>query len=94
VLPCSTAAEKALKVLLVYHRIEFPRTHNIGTLLDLLHEAVSIPSEVEDAASLTDYAVMTRYPGDTEPVDSVEYQQAVRLARIVLEWVQQLLPSC
>ena len=86
------AAEKALKALLVYHHLEFPRTHNIGTLLDLLHEAVSIPSEVEDAASLTDYAVMTRYPGDTEPVDSDEYQQAVRLAHAVLEWVQQLLP--
>ncbi|MCP4452385.1 MAG: HEPN domain-containing protein [Planctomycetes bacterium] len=85
------AAEKALKALLVSLNLEFPRTHNIGTLLDLLHEAVSVPSEVEEAASLTDYAVMTRYPGDTEPVDGDEYNQAIRLAEGVTDWVQQLL---
>jgi HEPN domain-containing protein len=85
------AAEKALKALLVSLNLEFPRTHNIGTLLDLLHEAVSVPSEVEEAASLTDYAVMTRYPGDTEPVDGDEYNQAIGLAEGVTDWVQQLL---
>ena len=84
-------AEKALKALLVSHNCEFPRTHNIGTLLDLLHDIVSIPSEVEDASGLTDYAVITRYPGETEPVNMDEYQQAVHLAHTVLEWVQQLL---
>ena len=84
-------AEKALKALLVSNNLEFPRTHNIGTLLDLLHETVSIPSEVEEAAGLTDYAVMTRYPGDTEPVDMQGYQQAIRLAESVIDWVQQLL---
>jgi hypothetical protein len=31
------------------------------------------------------------YPGDTEPVNTHEYQEAVRLARTVVEWVQQLL---
>ena len=84
-------AEKALKALLVSKNLDFPRTHNIGTLLDLLHDVVSVPNEVDDAASLTDYAVMTRYPGDTEPVDIEEYKQAVHLAHTVLAWVQQLL---
>ena len=85
------AVEKALKALLVSYNLEFPRTHNIGSLLDLLPDTVSIPSEVEEAAGLTDYAVMTRYPGDTEPVNIDEYKQAICLARTVLEWVQQLL---
>jgi len=85
------ATEKALKALLISYHIELPRTHNIGTLLDLLPETLSIPSQVEEAAGLTDYAVITRYPGDTEPVDMDEYKQAVRLADMVLEWVQQQL---
>ena len=29
-------AEKLLKALLVFHQVEFPRTHNLGELLDLV----------------------------------------------------------
>ena len=85
------AAEKALKALLISYNLDYPRTHNIGTLLDLLPEILTIPGEVEQAAGLTDYAVMTRYPGDVEPVSMEEYEQAVHLAHTVLEWVQQQL---
>lgn len=85
------AAEKALKALLVSYNRDYPRTHNIGTLLDFLPETLTIPTEVEQAAGLTDYAVMTRYPGDVEPVSMEEYEQAVHIASTVLEWVQQLL---
>ena len=54
--------------MLVSQVIPFPRTHNITTLLDLLPQGMVPPSEVEAAASLTDYAVLTRYPGNFEPV--------------------------
>ena len=72
------AAEKALKALLVASSIPIPRTHNIRTLLDVLGTETSVPEEMEDAAILTDYAVMTRYPGDYEAVDRDEYEEAVR----------------
>ncbi len=85
------AVEKAIKALLISYNLEFPRTHNIGALLDLLPDTVLVPSEVEESVSLTAYAVMTRYPGDTEPVDTDEYIEAIRLANAVLKWVQQLL---
>ena len=85
------AVEKALKALLISHQIRFPRTHNIGTLLDLLPESISIPSQIEEAAGLTDYSVMARYPTDTEVVEMDEYKQAVHLAQIVLDWVQQFM---
>ena len=61
------AVEKAIKALLISYNLEFPRTHNIGAPLDLLPDTVLVPSEVEESVSLTAYAVMTRYPGDTEP---------------------------
>jgi len=87
------AVEKALKALLISRNIPFPRTHNIGTLVDLVSDTISIPKQVEEASVLTDYAVITRYPTDTEAVEMDEYKQAVDLARTVLDWVRLILES-
>ncbi len=85
------AAEKALKAVLVAKGFPFPKTHNIRTLLDLLPQDVIPPPEIEDAAGLTDYAVMSRYPGDVESVDKEEYLEAVRLAEGVVCWAERLI---
>ena len=85
------SAEKSLKGLLVAKGIPFPKTHNIRTLLDLLPEDITVPSEVEEAAILTDYAVMSRYPGTLEPVDEKEYRKALELAELVLHWVEKII---
>lgn len=85
------AAEKALKAVLVAQAIPFPRTHNITTLLDLLPQDMFLPSEVEAAASLTDYSVLTRYPGNFEPVTEEEYREAVHLAEAVIHWAEALI---
>lgn len=85
------AAEKALKAVLVAHETPFPKTHSIRMLLDLMPKDLSVPKDVEDAASLTDYAVMIRYPTDTEPVDEKEYQQAIRLAEAVVSWAENII---
>ena len=85
------AAEKGLKAVLVSCRIAVPRTHSIRMLLDLLPDTFTVPERVEDAASLTDYAVMGRYPGDTEPVDDEEYKEAIRLAKAVISWTEQVI---
>ncbi len=82
------ATEKALKAVLLAQGTPFPRTHSIGTLVDLLPAPVSVPREVEDAASLTDYAVTSRYPAATEPVDEGEYREALRLAEAVVSWAE------
>jgi len=85
------AAEKALKAVLIAKGVAPPKTHNIRTLLDLLPQDIIPPTEVEDAASLTDYAVISRYPGDFESVDEEEYKQAVRLAETIVLWVQGII---
>lgn len=33
---CQQAAEKYLKAFLTWHGVEFPKTHDIGVLLDLV----------------------------------------------------------
>jgi HEPN domain-containing protein len=62
---CQQAAEKYLKAFLVSRRIEFPKTHSIGRLLDLV-SAISpeLAASLEDAELLTPFGVEMRYPGD------------------------------
>ena len=50
-----------------------------------------MPEEVQAAASLTDYAVAARYPGDFEPVDDTEYREAIRLAEAVVSWAESTI---
>ena len=87
------AAEKAIKAVLIAKNIPFPKTHNIRTLLDLIPIDVSISEKVENAAGLTDYAVLSRYPGDLENVDEQEYKETVQFAEAVIRWATQILSS-
>jgi len=83
-------AEKAIKALLVHRAIPFPRTHAVDALLDRLKReaAMEVPSAVDDAFELTQYAAQTRYPGDWEPVTDEEADAAIALAERVLTWVE------
>ena len=83
--------EKALKAVLIAKGVPPPKTHNIRTLLDLLPQEVIAPQEIEDAASLTDYAVISRYPGDFESVDEEEYKETVRSAQAVVLWAERII---
>lgn len=82
-------AEKALKALLSELGIPFPRTHVIEVLLDLLKaNGVSPSKTVDEAFTLSQYAVQTRYPGEWEPVTKAEAKRALELAAVVLLWVE------
>ena len=85
------ATEKALKAVLIAKGIPPPKTHNIRVLLDLLSQVIVVPREIEDSAGLTDYAVISRYPGDFEPVDGEEYKEALRLAKTVVIWAEKIV---
>jgi HEPN domain-containing protein len=80
------AAEKALKAVLISRSVPAPRTHSITRLLELMPAADPLPQAIQAAAVLTDYAVVTRYPGAYEPVESEEYLEAVALAEAVVLW--------
>ncbi len=82
-------AEKALKGLLSNAGIPFPRTHALEVLLDLLKtHGFHIPDNVDEAFTLSQYSVQTRYPGDWEPVTQKEAEQALERAAYVLAWVE------
>jgi len=84
------AAEKALKAVLISANVEFPRTHNIKSLTELLPDTVPRAAILDDAATLTEYAVATRYPAETEPVTEDEFREALQSARGVVAWAQSI----
>jgi HEPN domain-containing protein len=86
------AAEKSIKAVLVHRQIDFPKTHNVRALLELLDPTESeISKEIWQAIDLTNYAVETRYPGPAEPVTRNEYRQAVALAQKVVKWAENMI---
>ncbi len=87
------AAEKSIKAVLVLLKIPWPRTHNLGALLELLPEDCAVPDMVAEATILTDYAVLARYPGRYEPVSRSEYEHAADLAQAVMAWAEELVTA-
>jgi len=91
---CQQCVEKALKALLVFKTIEFEWTHNIGVLIkDLEAKGIVVPDMVKKSASLSVYAVRTRYPGEEEPVTKKEFLKALNLAEVVFKWVKARLKT-
>lgn len=86
------AAEKALKALLICRGVRFPYVHDLAELLGLVEQAgQKVPETVREAARLTRYAVVTRYPGLVEPVTWQEYKDAVTIAEAVVRWAQDIV---
>jgi HEPN domain-containing protein len=84
------AAEKATKAVLIFRKLEFRKTHDLRGLLSLLDSSgYAVPEEIRRADELTDYALETRYPGLSEPVEVSEYRDAVDLAEAVVRWAEQ-----
>jgi HEPN domain-containing protein len=84
-------AEKYLKAYLVCLGVDFPRTHNISTLLELCSDHAQWPLTLRDAEELTDYAVATRYPGEAAGVTAHDAQRAIELAERVRTQVRTAL---
>jgi HEPN domain-containing protein len=62
---CQQAVEKYLKGFLIYHQIEFSKTHFLGTLLDQCKEIDASFTELDGVIELSVYAVDVRYPDDS-----------------------------
>lgn len=80
------AVEKFLKAFLVFHDIDFPKTHDLDFLLLECQKIDKEAFEI-DPKSLTDFGVLTRYPDDfyiPEVKEALEYQDiALEIKEIV-----------
>jgi HEPN domain-containing protein len=86
------AAEKYLKAYLTFRQVEFPKTHDIDEILDLIAPVNGKLSEsLRDTIVLTNYGVDVRYPGDFPGVTGGDAKQAIQMAEKVRTLVLELL---
>lgn len=86
------AAEKALKAVCIANNLEFPKTHSLIRLMDIIQAAgISIPANVKEADTLTQFAVETRYPSLSEEITKQEYKEAILVASRVLFWAEKII---
>lgn len=87
-------AEKTFKALLTWHDKPFRKTHNLEELGEAcLAFDPSLKAVVDRAVPLTQYAWRFRYPGEPgEPTPS-EAEEALAIARYVLQSVRARLPG-
>jgi len=56
------AAEKLLKAVLTSRNVDYPRTHNLGVLIELLaSNGIELPAELADIDRLTPFGTVFRY---------------------------------
>jgi len=79
--------EKAIKAVLIYAEVKFPKHHDLDRLRDLIPDGWKIKEEFPELAELTIWAVEARYPGDTPDVVEQEAQETLRLAKSVFDAV-------
>jgi HEPN domain-containing protein len=81
------AVEKFLKAFLVYHNIDFPRTHDVDFLLLECRKIDSTDFEV-DLGSLSDFGVNLRYPDDfyiPDKEETIQYRDIAHTIREIIE---------
>jgi len=83
--------EKSIKAVLVLHGINFPKTHNIEWLLDLLPPDVERTKDLLESRALSGYATVMRYPGAAETPSEDEHRNAVGLASAIFDWAKQIV---
>lgn len=87
------AIEKGLKSVLSANKIEFRRTHDLISLMDLLQDhGLPPPPEADWLDELNPYAVEARY-GMIDP-DGLDRKRAVLAAERVHEWAVLQIRLC
>ena len=84
-------AEKYLKAALIQQNVEFPRTHDLVVLFNLLQKADPLPLRIEDVQPLNRYSIEARYPGDWEPIEEDETRNAFEMAKKIRGVVREQL---
>ncbi|MBI2403371.1 MAG: HEPN domain-containing protein [Gemmatimonadetes bacterium] len=87
------SVEKYLKALLTLLEIDSPRTHSVDALLWLIPSRTRPTITDDEQDRLSEYATVTRYPGDYQPISLAEARRAVRLARRVRRDIRRRLPD-
>ena len=85
---CQQAAEKLLKARLVNLGVNYPKTHNLQMLVELLeNQGQQLPADLAELDSLTPYATIYRYE-DPPQAGDFDRKAAREFIRRLREWVE------
>lgn len=79
--------EKALKAILVFEEVYFPKNHDLDRLRDLIPDGWKVKEQFPDLAELTVWAVESRYPGHTPDATEGEARDTLHLAETLFKAV-------
>lgn len=85
------AAEKGIKASLVFSRIDFPFTHDLDDLRDLLPGDWHCKQAYTQLKALSEWAVDSRYPGVSEDPSKAQSKEAYSQAKGILESIEKTL---
>jgi len=86
-------AEKYIKALLTFHGADFPKTHDLLDLLNLLPASEKIGVDLTELSAINRFSVEARYPGDWEPITRDDAEHAAGVARKVRDALRSRLPT-
>jgi len=81
------AAEKALKAVLVLLEVEFPFTHDLDRLREIVPSGWQVKTTFPNLYALSVWAVEARYPGDLPEVVEADARDALHTAEAVYQTV-------
>jgi HEPN domain-containing protein/predicted nucleotidyltransferase len=86
---CQQAVEKALKAVMAYHDVHFPRTHDLKELLKLLvANGIDYDERLNESEKLNDFAVEMRYESTTFELDA---EKALELAERAITFAETFI---
>lgn len=68
---------------------EYPFTHDLETLLDLVCERTEVTDEFRDLIEYTPFAVQHRYEGLGASVPAIDRNEAIRCLELLLDAVRR-----
>lgn len=85
---CQQSAEKYLKGFLIYSKTEFPKIHDLVELVKLCaRKDKKFLDLLDDAAVLSQYYLISRYPIEYKPAGKKEAQEALNIAEALKDFI-------
>jgi HEPN domain-containing protein len=84
-------AEKYLKALLLSQSLDFPKTHDLRVLVQLILSKFSLNLDMAELVKLNRYSIESRYPGDWDPIARLDAEEAVAIAQRVRQIIRNSL---
>lgn len=89
---CQQAVEKALKAVLANSDVDFPKTHDLAELSDLVTGIpLDQPVAANDIGYMAPWAVELRY--DMPSDQRLDRQRVLGAAKLAVEWAAERMPE-